>query len=135
MTREGRLRYRRHTAIGEETVKQIFKSAILAGAAVLAMTGIAQAQSHPEYIPLGRVSAALYKPDSGPAPHIAFLVSHRTANNLNNIACRELSKRGFLALCWNTRFVNNEASVRWEDIALDVKTTVDYVRSLPGITK
>jgi hypothetical protein len=93
------------------------------------------AQSHPEFVPLGRVSAALYRPDSGPAPHVAFLVSHRTGNNLNNNACRELAKRGFLALCWNTRFVNNEAAVRWEDIAFDVKTTVDYVRSLPGITK
>ena len=95
----------------------------------------ASAQSHPEFVPLGRVSAALYRPDSGPAPHVAFLVSHRTGNNLNNIACKELAKRGFLALCWNTRFVNNEAAVRWEDIAFDVKTTVDYVRSLPGITK
>src|SRR6476469_9241749 len=95
----------------------------------------ASAQTHPEFVPLGRVSAALYRPDSGPAPHVAFLVSHRTGNNLNNIACKELAKRGFMALCWNTRFVNNEAAVRWEDIALDVKTTVDYVRSLPGITK
>ena len=93
-------------------LKRIFRSAILAGAAMLAMTGAAAAQSHPEFIPLGRVSAALYKPDSGPAPHIAFLVSHRTGNNLNNIACRELAKRGFLVLCWNTRFVNNEAAVR-----------------------
>jgi hypothetical protein len=116
-------------------LKRIFKSAILAGAATLGFTSIAAAQSHPEYIPLGRVSAALYKPDAGPAPHIAFLVSHRTANNLNNIACRELARRGFLALCWNTRFVNNEAAVRWEDIAFDVKTTVDYVRKIPGITK
>src|SRR5689334_7672072 len=104
-------------------------------AASIAIPAVALAQSHPEFVPLARVSAALYRPDSGPAPHIAFLVSHRTANNLNNIACKELAKRGFLALCWNTRFQNNEASVRWEDIAFDVKTTVDYVRSLPGITK
>ncbi len=104
-------------------------------AATLALPTAAFAQSHPEFVPLGRVSAALYKPDSGPAPHIAFLVSHRTANNLNNNACKELAKRGFLALCWNTRFVNNEAAVHWEDIAFDVKTTVDYVRSIPGITK
>ena len=93
----------------------------LALAASIAIPAAALAQTHPEFIPLGRVSAALYKPDSGPAPHIAFLVSHRTANNLNNIACKELAKRGFLALCWNTRFVNNEAAVRWEDIAFDVK--------------
>src|SRR5438105_6594992 len=115
--------------------RQLVNSCKWAMAASIAIPGAAMAQTHPEFIPLGRVSAALYKPDSGPAPHIAFLVSHRTANNLNNIACKELAKRGFLALCWNTRFVNNEAAVRWEDIAFDVKTTVDYVRSLPGITK
>src|SRR5262245_5409157 len=65
----------------------------------------AQAQSHPEYVPLGRVQAALYKPDSGPAPHVAFLVAHRTANNLSTSACTELSKRGFMVLCFNTRFI------------------------------
>lgn len=106
-----------------------------AAAATGVIPASAWAQSHPEFVPLGRVSAALYKPDAGPAPHVAFLVSHRTGNNLNNSACKELSKRGFLALCWNTRFVNNEAAVHWEDIAFDVKTTVDYVRSIPGITK
>jgi hypothetical protein len=116
-------------------INRIMRSAVLAGVAALTLPTVALAQSHPEFVPLGRVSAALYKPDSGPAPHIAFLVSHRTANNLNNSACKELAKRGFLALCWNTRFVNNEAAVRWEDIALDVKTTVDYVRKITGITK
>jgi hypothetical protein len=116
-------------------IKRILQACSLALAGAFAFPASAFAQSHPEFIPLGRVSAALYKPDSGPAPHVAFLVSHRTGNNLNNIACKELAKRGFLALCWNTRFVNNEAAVRWEDIAFDVKTTVDYVRSLPGITK
>ncbi|HEX5278626.1 MAG TPA: hypothetical protein VFW28_00980 [Micropepsaceae bacterium] len=113
----------------------ILKACKLAIAASIVVPGVAMAQTHPEFIALGRVSAALYKPDSGPAPHIAFLVSHRTGNNLNNPACKQLAARGFLALCWNTRFVNNEASVHWEDIAFDVKTTVDYVRSIPGITR
>ena len=93
------------------------------------------AQSHPEYISLGRVSAALYKPDSGPTPHVALLIAHRTANYLNHIGCRELSARGFLVLCFNTRFQNNEASVRWEETPLDVKAAVDFARSQPGITK
>ena len=93
------------------------------------------AQSHPEYIRLGQLSAELYKPDSGPAPHVAFVLAHRTANYLNHIACRELSARGFLTLCFNTRFQNNEASVRWEQIPLDVKAAVDFARSQPGITK
>ena len=93
------------------------------------------AQSHPEYIRLGQLSAELYKPDSGPAPHVAFVLAHRTANYLNHIGCRELSARGFLTLCFNTRFQNNEASVRWEQIPLDVKAAVDFARSRSGITK
>jgi hypothetical protein len=93
------------------------------------------AQSHPEYVPLGRVQAALYKPDSGPAPHIAFLVAHRTANNLSTSACTELSKRGFMVLCFNTRFINNETIVNWEQTPLDVKAAMDFVRKQPGITK
>jgi hypothetical protein len=101
----------------------------------LSAASCAFAQSHPEYVPLGRVSAALYKPDSGPTPHVAFLVAHRTANNLSTLACTELAKRGFLVVCFNTRFVNNEAQVRWEQTALDVKVAVDFARSQSGITK
>src|SRR5260221_3916484 len=108
-------------------------SLVVAG--VLAVAGQAFAQSHPEFVQLGRVSAAMYRPDAGPAPHVAFLVAHRTANNLNNIACTELSKRGFMVLCFNTRFINNEAAVRWEETPLDVKAAVEFVRSQPGITK
>jgi pimeloyl-ACP methyl ester carboxylesterase len=93
------------------------------------------AQSHPEFIALGRVSAALYKPDTGPAPHVGFVIGHRTANYLNHIACRELSSRGFLALCFNTRFQNNETQVRWEETPLDVKAAVEFVRRQPAITK
>jgi hypothetical protein len=109
-----------------------FTAAVL-GAALC--TGEAFAQSHPEYVPLGRVTGALYKPDSGPAPHVGFVVMHRTANYLNHIACHELPKRGFLALCANTRFQNNEAQVRWEETPLDVKAAVDFVKKQPGITK
>jgi hypothetical protein len=109
----------------------------LAGCTLAALLAApaAWAQSHPEFVPLGRVSAALYRPDDGPAPHIAFLVAHRSANNLNNVACRELSKRGFMVLCFNTRFVNNDSIVQWEQIALDVKAAVDYARTVPGISK
>jgi len=110
------------------------------GACAVTLAGLlaassASAQSHPEYVPLGRVQAALYKPDSGPAPHVAFLVAHRTANNLSTNSCTELSKRGFMVLCFNTRFINNEAQVRWEETPLDVKAAVDFVRKQPGITK
>jgi hypothetical protein len=104
-------------------------------AVAMAVSSVCFAQSHPEYIRLGQLSAALYKPDSGPAPHVAFVLAHRTANYLNHIGCREFSARGYLTLCFNTRFQNNEAAVRWEETPLDVKAAVDFARSQPGITK
>jgi hypothetical protein len=96
---------------------------------------VSVAQSHPEFVALGRLSAALYKPDTGAAPHVAFVIAHRTANYLNHVACRELPQRGFLAVCFNTRFQNNEAQVRWEETALDVKAAVEFARRQPGISK
>ena len=107
----------------------------IATSVAIAAPSASFAQSHPEFIALGRVSAALYKPDRGPAPHVAFVIGHRTANYLNHIGCRELSSRGFLALCFNTRFQNNESQVRWEETPLDVKAAVEFVRRQPGITK
>ena len=104
-------------------------------AASLFVAGSAFAQSHPEYVPLGRVNAALYKPDIGTPSHIAFLVAHRTGNNMNNNACHELARRQFIVLCFNTRFINNETAVRWEETPHDVKAAIDYVRTVPGVTK
>lgn len=106
--------------------------------AVLAFTtSLALAQSNPIYIQFSpaAVKGALYKPDSGPAPHVAVLLTHRTANFLSHIATRELSKRGFLVLAMNPRSDNNEAAVHWEDNALDVKSGVEFLRNQPGITK
>ena len=104
-------------------------------AAALVATAAAHAQTRPEFVQLGRASAAIYKPASGPAPHIAILVTHRTGNNLNNIACREMASRGFMGVCFNTRFVNNEAAVKSEEIMLDVKAAFDFAKAQPGITK
>jgi hypothetical protein len=46
----------------------------------------ALAQSAPRYIPLGPADAALYTPDSGPAPHVGVLVVHRTSNFIRHPA-------------------------------------------------
>jgi hypothetical protein len=54
-----------------------------------------------------------------------ILITHRTGNNLNNIAYREMAKRGFVGVWLNTRFINNEALVKSEGITLDVKAAVD----------
>src|SRR2546421_6125198 len=108
---------------------------VVAVSVAIALPRASFAQSHPEFIPLGRASAALYKPDTGSAPHVGFVIGHRTANYLNHIACRELSSLGFLALCFNTRFQNNESQVRWEETPLDVKAAVEFARRQAGITK
>ena len=63
---------------------------VAAVSGAIAVPGASFAQSHPEFIALGRVSAALYKPDTGSAPHVGFVIGHRTANYLNHITCREL---------------------------------------------
>jgi len=78
------------------------------------------AQTNPTFVQLGQAKGALYKPDSGPPPHVGIIVMHRESNYMNNIACREFSRRGFLVLCMNSRFENNEALVDWELIPLDV---------------
>jgi len=115
------------------TVARIAFAAVVAGLLVAASGAFAQ--SNPSYIRLAPAAGALYRPDSGPAPHVGIIVMHRTANYLIHPACTELSRRGFLVLCMNSRFANNESQVRWELIALDVKAGVDFLRRQPGITK
>src|SRR5262245_39579998 len=89
---------------------------------VMALSAPLFAQSNPTYIQLapGPVKAVLYKPDSGPAPHVAVLLIHRTSNFLAHPATRELSKRGFMVLAVNPRSDNNEAAVNFEANGLDI---------------
>src|SRR5216117_2081859 len=98
---------------------------------------VARAQSNPTYVQFspGSVKGALYKPDAGPAPHIAVLLIHRTSNFLSHIATTELARRGFLVLAMNPRSDNNEAAVRFEENALDIKSGIELLRRQPGITK
>jgi pimeloyl-ACP methyl ester carboxylesterase len=111
-------------------------SRAIAVAALCFVPGLAAAQSHPEFIAFqGRAKGALYKPDSGPAPHVGILVMHRTSNYLAHRACTELSRRGFLMLCMNTRYENNEPAVDFEKLPLDVKAGVEFLRRQAGITK
>jgi pimeloyl-ACP methyl ester carboxylesterase len=74
-------------------------------------------------------------PSSGAISPIAFLAIHRTGDYLAHVSTQELPKRGFSVLGMNSRFKNNEASVNWELIALDVRAGVRFLRSQPGITK
>ena len=94
------------------------------------------AQGHPEYIPLGGgVKGVLYRPDSNPSSHVGIIIIHRTSNYLQHQGCTQFSQRGFMVLCMNSRFDNNEALVDWELIALDVKRGVDYLRNTQHMSK
>lgn len=95
----------------------------------------ALAQTNPVYLSLGQANAAIYRPDSGPAPHVAVIVMHRTANYMRHLACTEFSQRGMMVVCMNSRFVNNEVAVVFEQLPLDVKEGVAFARRQPGITK
>ena len=97
------------------------------------------AQNFPTYHQLGPAKATLWRPASG-TPHIGIVIMHRTSNFLNLAACREMSNRGFVVLCINTRFDNNESQVIFEQTALDVKAGVNFLRQnqsglTPGLTK
>src|SRR5437762_4048237 len=124
---QGRERMRRNSCV----------RAAIAVAIVLALASTsAWAQSRPELIPIaGRAKAALYRPDTGPAPHVGILVMHRTSNYLAHRACTELSRRGFLMLCMNTRYENNEMAVDFEKLPLDVKAGVEFLRRQSGINR
>ena len=113
------------------------KRIVIASLVLSASATLGLAQSNPLFVQFrpGRAKAALYKPDSGPAPHVGIVVTHRTGNTMAGLQNVELPKRGFMVLGLNSRFENNEASVLWEDIILDVKSAVEYLRRQPGITK
>jgi pimeloyl-ACP methyl ester carboxylesterase len=109
----------------------------IAGALMSCWTAVGFAQSNPLYIQFrpGAVKGALYQPDSGPAPHVAILVIHRTSNFMSHPATTELSKRGFMVLGMNPRSDNNESAVDFEANALDIKSGIEFLRKQGGISK
>ncbi len=102
----------------------------------LALACPVKSQSAPIFVQLPRnVTSALYLPESGGLPTAGIVVMHREANYMNNIACREFARRGFAVLCMNSRFVNNESSVKWELIPLDVGEGVKFLRDVQKVSK
>ena len=123
------------SADGSPFQKWMLPIAFCAGLSLFSVTSAA-AQSNPRFVPLGGAAkGALYVPNSVTPSHIAFLAVHRTSNYMTHVSTAELSSRGFMVLGMNPRFDNDEAAVNWEDIALDVRAGVRYLRSQPGITK
>ena len=110
---------------------------IVVGLAVLVLTSAASAQSRGEYIQFKprQVKGALYKPDKGPAPRVAFFVMHRTSNYLGHYSLSYLVERGFMVLAMNPRFDNNEGKVDFEKILYDLRQGMEFLRKQKGIEK
>ena len=105
-------------------------------AALVASQAFAQTAVMKEFVQFPGGGQGLYwVPSSGPISHIAFLAIHRTGDYLRHASTQQLPQRGFSVLGMNSRFKNNEASVNWELIALDVRAGVRFLRSQAGITK
>ena len=119
--------------------KTVFLIVFITCFVVALLTCESFAQNFPTYHQLGPAKATLWRPTSGTS-NIAIVIMHRTSNFLNLAACREMSNRGFVVLCINTRFDNNESQVIFEQTALDVKAGVLFLRQnqsglTPGITR
>ena len=118
---------------------KVFLTVFITGFVVALLACESFAQNFPTYHQLGPAKATLWRPTSGTS-NIGIVIMHRTSNFLNLAACREMSNRGFVVLCINTRFDNNESQVIFEQTALDVKAGVLFLRQnqsglTPGITK
>ena len=97
----------------------------------------AEAQVIPTYVQFEpfTVKGVLYRPTDDRVRNVGVLLIHRVNNYLGHLAAAELSARGFVVLTMNSRFDNNEASVVWDAIALDVRTGIDYLRKQPGVRR
>jgi len=83
---------------------------------------------------LGPAKGALYKPDAGPAPHVACWCC-TAPPTFCRIRLRRAVASRFMVLCMNSRFDNNETLLRFETIALDVKEGGRVSAQQGGITK
>lgn len=78
----------------------------------------------------GRATGFLYQPiASGQKSHVGIFVMHAGSDYSNFSTCYELSKRGYTVLC--TR--NSGGSLN--DMLLDAKSSVEYLRKVPGVDK
>ena len=66
---------------------------------------------------------------------VAVLLMHEYADFTQHSACRDLSSRGFQALCANGRYLNTQGTVIWDNLALDLKAGVQYLRAQPDINR
>jgi hypothetical protein len=119
-------------------LRRLACAAILSGLWLSAAALPAAAQTDPIYVQFGDAKAALYRPDASrnlPEPDVGVLVIQPTNNSMRHVACRELSMRGYVVLCMNSRFENRETFVRSEGVAADIKQGIDFLKRVKGLAK
>jgi hypothetical protein len=72
---------------------------------------------------------ARYRYPTGQVPKIAFLAIHRTSDYRNHASAVELPLRGFATLGIRTRFGSSDAAVNFEQIALDIRNGIRFLKS------
>ncbi len=105
--------------------------------ALMILFGItnASAQLTVEEVDLGGGALGRYRaPAVGPVSHIATLAIHRTSDYRNHASTTQLANRGFGTLGIRTRFGNSEAAVDFEQIALDIRNGIRFLKG-KGHTK
>jgi len=86
----------------------------------------------PEFMPLGRIPAVLYRPAGRVVPHVGVIYQNG-GGSLTSTLCSEMAKRGFLVLC--TTGPDDAAQSGWEAGALNIKNGVLLLRRQPGIDR
>lgn len=99
------------------------------------MTHGLQVQAEPVK-PSSAVSGIFYRP-SDPVKRLStgLIVMHESGDFTHHFACAGLASRGYQVLCANTRYVNVQATIVWDNVALDVKASMDFIRKQAGVKK
>jgi hypothetical protein len=69
---------------------------------------------------------------------VGIVMIHPRNSYLDNAACTGLAARGIHTLCMNGRyfrFAGKADDIIWDDLALDIKTGVEYIKKQPGVQK
>jgi dienelactone hydrolase len=80
-----------------------------------------------------QVIGALYQPTQ-PNPHqsTALFLTHENNDFIGSVPCVQLAQRGYTVLCVKSQYTD-QATVDWDQIALDVSASVSYLRALPTV--
>jgi hypothetical protein len=76
---------------------------------------------------------ALYQPTSPTSQEsTSFVLTHEDSNFIGTIPCVQLAQRGYTVMCVKSEF-DDQAQANWDELALDVGSSVSYLRGLATV--